>query len=97
MLWDRLEGKQFRHGLSRCRGSNCLRIELWIAAVVTGEGRPFAMMAAQGLDVLWVRSSLSLIVYTVAAAASQTGMCVEMSVLMQPQQWKLGLEVVLVS
>ena len=55
------------------------------------------MMAAQSLDVPLVRSSLSLIVCAVAAAASQTGMCVEMSVLMQPQQWKLGLEVVLVS
>ena len=62
------------------QGKQLFDCELWVAAVVTGKGRPFAMMAAQGLDVPWVRSSLSLLVYAVAASASRTGMFVEMSV-----------------
>ena len=38
------------------------------------EGRPFAMMAAPGLDVLWIRSSFSLFFLFFAACADQTGM-----------------------
>ena len=38
------------------------------------EGRPFAMMAAPGLDMLWIRSSFSLFFLVIAACADQTGM-----------------------
>ena len=38
------------------------------------EGGPFAMMAAPGLDVLWIRSSFSLFFLVIAACADKTGM-----------------------
>ena len=39
----------------------------------SGEGRQFAMMAAQGLDVLWIRSSLSLSFFVIAASGAISG------------------------
>ena len=38
------------------------------------EGRPFAMMAAQRLDVLVNRSSFSLIFFVIAASGAKNGM-----------------------
>ena len=38
------------------------------------EGRPFAMMAAQGLDVLWIRSCVSLVFFVVATSGAKNGM-----------------------
>ena len=37
------------------------------------EGRPFAMMAAQGLDVLWTRFAFPVIFFVVAASGSNQG------------------------
>ena len=37
------------------------------------EGRQFAMMAAQGLDVLWISPSFSLILLVVTASANSNG------------------------
>ena len=38
------------------------------------EGRPFAMMAAQGLDVLWIQSSFSLIFLVLFTSGADNGM-----------------------
>ena len=38
------------------------------------EGRQFAMMAAQGLDMLWTRFSFPVIFFVVAASGSNNGM-----------------------
>ena len=38
------------------------------------EGRPIAMMAAQGLDVLWIRSFISLVFFVAVASGSKNGM-----------------------
>ena len=37
------------------------------------EGRPIAMMAARCLDVLWIRSSFSLIFFAIAASGTRNG------------------------
>ena len=39
------------------------------------EWRLCAMMAAQGLDVLWIRSSLSLIFLAIVASGTKNGTC----------------------
>ena len=37
------------------------------------EGRPIAMMAARCLDVLWIRSSFSLVFFAIAASGTRNG------------------------
>ena len=61
------------------KGSNfafCVLSTLQSTASETesAEGRPFAMMAAQGLDVLWIRSSFSLVFFVMAVYGSRNGM-----------------------
>ena len=51
-----------------------------LTAIVGGEGRQFAMMAAQRSDMLWIRCSFCLIFYTSAASATPAGMFIEVSV-----------------
>ena len=47
------------------------------------EGRLFAMMAAQVLDVLWIRSSFSLVFFVVAASGANSGMSTALLLVLQ--------------
>ena len=61
------EGKQLACSVSRAFYNSASETE-------SAEGRPFAMMAAQGLDVLWIQSSFSLVFLVLFTSGADNGM-----------------------
>ena len=56
------------------KGRNWYFHSFSILQKIYSEWRQFAMMAAQGLDVLWQCSCMSLVLFVVATSGSKTGM-----------------------
>ena len=51
------------------------------------EGRPFAMMAAQGSDVRWILCLISLFLRSFVAAGSDNGTCKERFIFNKLSSW----------
>ena len=72
-----VQGKQIVITSCVSKGSNSYSLIIPVfsrASETEGlEGRQFAMMAAQGSDVLWIRSSVSLIFFVVASSGAKNG------------------------
>ena len=74
---DQLRGEKPCNVLSSSREATVL---LWSTSfhgsareTESVEGRLFAMMAAQGSDALWIRSSFSLVFFVITAAGTKNG------------------------
>ena len=73
------------------RGATCLfRVRTILQQYSETEcvaGRPFAMMAAQGLDALWILCLISLFLRRLVASESDNGMCKERFIFIKLSSW----------